>query len=151
MKTLSELIDDVEDGVKRELEALLDNPHYGDQLRQISEGWIPTRDIELAECLASDIGLGEPRDIGGLPENPTVFQTISHAIGERLFEAAYKKLDEEKKEYEDFVSDMDNEGYTLEKAAAGYTILKEGEPVKVLPLVKSEYQAWRWLEGQDVV
>lgn len=152
-KTMHDLTERVEDDIKDQFEAMIEDPHYSDTLHEICDGAIPIYNSELAACLADDPGLAEVDDPGLLPTNPSVWQIIQTAIYEQLSQHAHQFFEEKKEEYETLKSDMEAEGYSVSRVrgtkTSTYTIFhNEGEEdEKVIHEgLDSEYEAWHWLE-----
>ena len=86
---IRELINDMNDEILSRKTEILVGAYPDDVLQEIIDGWIPTNDSDILDCLADDNSLAYIDEIGLCTNETNIFKRIQAAIYERLSSAAY--------------------------------------------------------------
>ena len=89
---------DLISGLECEKDDILSSDYPEDRIIEMADSYIPVYYSELAQLLASDIGLAEPDDTGLVEGVTDVWKIIQASIYERLSATAFQWLSEQEVE-----------------------------------------------------
>lgn len=96
-----DVLEEVEDEVKREFPEILSERYYQDRLNEIIDNAIPIYNSDLADLLSDNNDLAEVDDYGLIEGVTDVWKIIQMSIYEKLSSYAYEVYEEEKENWQE--------------------------------------------------